>query len=341
MKRSVCMAGRLNKKEVMISNADSIKKSNELSTSKLNQGLTLNQMQLLSYAIYSTQKDGSTTFIKADFEKKFGIDKYQTKHAKVDAQRILSIQAGLEDLENDSFEYWNVFRKMKYDNGTFTFLWDPEITPHILNLKDRYVLTDLTITAKFKSGFSWTLYDHLRGSYGCWYKSLTKDAVMKMFGVEEKKSYRENTGLLKKYVLDVAIAEINEFTELEVKYEEIKKGRSITGFKLIWSTGKGISKASQKQVDTLQSLVNIVLDDLLMYAEINDQTNRERALEIIRDFQSINYHFLDQELGLTSSHCNNLIKKSTDNLEALNSLLELEGKEQINTKVPLFNWLKN
>ena len=73
------MAGRLNKKEVLISNADSIKKSNELSTSKLNQGLTLNQMQLLSYAIYSTQKDGSTTFIKADFEKKFGIEKYQTK----------------------------------------------------------------------------------------------------------------------------------------------------------------------------------------------------------------------------------------------------------------------
>lgn len=29
---------------------------------------------------------------------------------------------------------------------------------------------------------------------------------MKMFGVEEKKSYRENTGLFKKYVLDVAIA---------------------------------------------------------------------------------------------------------------------------------------
>ena len=334
------MAGRLNKKEVMISNADSIKKSNELSTSKLNQGLTLNQMQLLSYAIYSTQKDGSTTFIKADFEKKFGIEKYQTKHAKVDAQRILSIQAGLEDLENDSFEYWNVFRKMKYDNGTFTFLWDPEITPHILDLKDRYVLTDLTVTAKFKSGFSWTLYDHLRGAYGCWYKSLTKDAAMKMFGVEEKKSYRENTGLFKKYVLDVAIAEINKFTELEVKYEEIKKGRSITGFKLIWSTGKGISKASEKQIDVLCSMADVVLDDILMYAEINDKTNRERALAIIRDFQSMRARYLDQEVGLTSSHCNNLIKKSTDDLEALNSLLELEGKEPINTKVPLFNWLE-
>ena len=125
-----------------------------------------------------------------------------------------------------------------------------------------------------------------------------------------------------------------------MNYEEIKKGRSIIGFKFIWSIGKGISKATKKQVDTLQSLADIVLEDVLMYAEINDKTNRERALEIIRDFQSIKYRYLDQELGLTSSHCNNLIKKSTDNLEALNSLLELEGKEPINTKVPLLNWLE-
>ena len=56
-----------------------LKKSNELSMAKLNQGLTLNQMQLLAYAIYSTQQDGKTEFIKADFEKKFGIEKYQTQ----------------------------------------------------------------------------------------------------------------------------------------------------------------------------------------------------------------------------------------------------------------------
>lgn len=162
-------------------------------------------MQLLSYAIYATQQDGSTTFIKADFEKKFGLGEYhRTEHAKVDAQRILSIQAGFEDLENDTFEYWNVFRKMKYDKGTFTFLWDPEITPHILDLKDKYVLTDLTITANFKSGFSWTLYDYLRGLYGCWYV-LSDEALMKLFGVEDKKSYQSNTGKLKQAVLDVAI----------------------------------------------------------------------------------------------------------------------------------------
>ena len=91
------MVGRNNKKQIMISSADSIKKSNELSTAKLNQGLTLNQMQLLSYAIYATQQDGSTTFIKANFEKKFNIEKYQTQHAKEDAQRLVDIKFSIED----------------------------------------------------------------------------------------------------------------------------------------------------------------------------------------------------------------------------------------------------
>lgn len=336
------MGGRKNTKEIMIDNANSIKKSNQLSTAKLNEGLTLNQMQLLAYAIYATQQDGSTTFIKADFEKKFGLDEYRTEHAKDDAQRILSIQVGFEDLENDTFEYWNVFRKMKYDKGTFTFLWDPEITPHILDLKDKYVLTDLTITANFKSGFSWTLYDYLRGLYGAWYISLSKEGVMKLFGVEKKKSYQSNTGLLKKYVLDVAIGEINEFTEVDVKYEEIKKGRAITGFKLLWSTGQKVQKASERQMDILNSIADVTFADAFMYARIKDEVNRERAMQIIRDLQFIQYNYLQPELGLTATKASELIKETRYKLEDLNYLLEMEGIEQSSSfePVPMINWLE-
>lgn len=337
------MVGRKNNKEVLISNTNSIKKSNELSTAKLNEGLTLNQMQLLAYAIYSTQQDGSTTFIKADFEKTFGLDEYRTEHAKKDSQRILSIQVGFEDLENDTFEYMNVFHKMKYEKGTFQFQWAPEITPHILDLKDKYVLTDLSITAHFKSSFSWTLYDYLRGLYGAWYMSLSKNAIMKLFGVEDKKSYQKNTSKFKQAVLNVAIDEINEFTELDVKYEEIKKGRSIVGFKLIWSTGQKIQKASEKQMDILRNIADVTLADTLMYAEIKDEVNRERAMQIIRDLQFIKYNYLQPELGLTADKASDLIKQSTYNLEDLNYFLEAEGMEKLiaSEPVPMINWLED
>ncbi|MDN6196150.1 MAG: replication initiation protein [Alkalibacterium sp.] len=335
------MVGRNNKKQIMISSADSIKKSNELSTAKLNQGLTLNQMQLLSYAIYATQQDGSTTFIKANFEKKFNIEKYQTQHAKEDAQRLVDIKFSIEDLENDHFEYWNVFQSIKYREGTFIFKWNDEMVPHILDLKEKYVLTDLTITANFKSGFSWTLYDYLRGFYGCWYLSLTKEVLMKLFGVEKKLSYQTNTGLLKKYVLDVAITEINKFTELDVKYEEIKQGRAIVGFKLIWSTGKGIAKASKKQMDILNSMADVVFEDALIYADIKDEGHRERALQIVRDFQYIKHHYLRSEVGLTAEKASELTRSASADLDILNYLLEAEGmpKLDIAKDVPLFNWL--
>ncbi len=61
------MAGRISNKSVLVRNSISIKKSSEFSMAKMNQGLSLNQMQLFAYAIYSTQQDGTTNFRKGDF----------------------------------------------------------------------------------------------------------------------------------------------------------------------------------------------------------------------------------------------------------------------------------
>jgi len=337
------MVGRRNTKEVLVSTVDSIKKSNELSTAKMNEGLTLNQMQLLSYAIYATQQDGSTTFIKADFERKFGISEYRTEDARKDSQKILSVQAGFEDLENERFKYINVFHEMEYEKGTFTFMWAPKIISHILDLKEKYVLTDLTITANFKSGFSWLLYDYLRGYYGAWYVSFTKEKIMGLFGVEKVKSYQANTGSFKNKVLDVAIAEINEFTELDVKYEEVKKGRSIIGFKIIWSRGKDVRKASSKQKEILKSIADVTLADTLMYAQIENQTNRERAMEIIRGLQAIDYQYISPDVGLTSDKASELVRQAANDLETLNYLLEAEGMDKLKPSepVPMINWLED
>jgi hypothetical protein len=64
-----------------------------------------------------------TEFIKADFEKKFNLVDYKTAHAREDVTKVSRLQFSIEDLENDYFEYWNVFKSIKYDNGTFTFKW--------------------------------------------------------------------------------------------------------------------------------------------------------------------------------------------------------------------------
>ena len=55
---------------------------------KLNHGLTLNQMQLLAFAIFCTQQNGATEFHKVDFEKKVGNNEYRTEEAKKDASKL-------------------------------------------------------------------------------------------------------------------------------------------------------------------------------------------------------------------------------------------------------------
>src|SRR5699024_12081593 len=94
------------------------------------------------------------------------------------------------------------FSAIDYEAGKFTFEWNKRMLPHILELKEKYVLTDLTITSQFKSGFSWILYDYLKAHYGYWNKKLSKDSLMKLFAVENRKTYKKSTSEFKRGVLN-------------------------------------------------------------------------------------------------------------------------------------------
>jgi len=330
------MVVRKNEKQSLMNYENSISKSNELSMAKFNNGLTLNQMQLLAFAIYSTQKNGATEFHKADFERKFEMEKYQTIHAKQDAQKLLDIKFSIEDLENDYFEYWNVFQSIKYKEGCFRFKWTEDMVPHILELKEKYITTDLTITSKFKSGFSWALYDYLKAHYGYWHKPISKDALMRLFGVENKKTYQNNTGRFKSTVLDVAIKEINSLTELEIRYNEEKKGRSIIGFDLIWSNGTTMISATKKQIKELSALIQTVFDDVFKYVNLNDEENREKAINIIKELEEYREFTMDP-ICITKERADFLIQQAKFHLSELERLFELNQK----TTVPFYNWLED
>jgi plasmid replication initiation protein len=325
---------RKNNKKQLVSYENSIKKSNELSMAKLNQGLTLNQMQLLAYAIYSTQQDGKTEFNKADFEKKFGIEKYQTQHAKEDAQRLVKLAFSIEDLENNYFEYYNVFQSIKYDNGLFRFKWTDDMIPHILELKERYIIADLTITSQFKSEFSWSLYEYLKSHYGYWRKTLSKEALMRLFGVEDRKTYQNNTAGFKRAVLDVAIAELNKYTELEVWFKEHRNGRAIVGFDLQWSTGEKVSSATKKQIKELKIVLDAIHEDMFNYINLRNDENRQTAIESVRKAEAMRI-YIEEPISITKEHADHLIMDANWMLGELDRLLEADKT----SKLLFYNWL--
>ena len=323
---------RKNTKEKNITYENSIKKSNEMSMAKLNQGLNLNQMQLLAYAIYSTQQDGKTSFIKADFEREFNLNKYNTVDAYEDSDKVSTLRFSTEDLENNKFSFFNVFSSIKYDNGRFTFKWNSDFIPHILELKN-YTLTDLTIASKFKSGFSWTLYDYLKAHYGNWFKELSKEALMKMFNVEDRVTYQRSTSEFKRGVLDIAIREINAHTELEVWYIEKKIGNKITGFILHWSSGEQVAGATEKQVVLLQEIYKEIEGNMFDYLAVKD-------IEIARNYiiKAKDIH-LKIKKGMSRSTADDHIKKLLDIYKRLENLVEIDGKKR-DTSI-YYNWLED
>jgi plasmid replication initiation protein len=327
--------GRANGKTQVIDYENSIKKSNEFSMAKISHRLTLNQMQLLAYAIYSTQQNGATEFHKADFEKKFNLGEYRSEDAKKDSRRLFELEFSLDDMESDEFDYLHVFQRIQYKKGLFTFKWSEDMIPHILDLKERYNLTNLTITSNFKSSFSWKLYDYLKSHYGYWHKTMTKEALMKLFGVDDKRTYQNNTGKFKQTVLDVAIAEINEHTELEVRYEEEVKGRSIIGFDLIWSNGKTVASATKKQINELTAILDIIFEDAFKFVNLKDDNNREQAIEMVRSMEQMKVH-TKEPICITKEKADTLIQQANWNLREVNRFLEEDGKE----KLPFYNWLE-
>lgn len=336
--------GRTNSKTKLISYENSIKKSNELSMAKLYQGLTLNQMQLLAYSIFCTQKNGVTEFRKVDFEKKFGVMQYRTEDALKDSDKITSIKFSTVDMENEKFKFWNAFIGMGYDKGLFTFEWSPKMLPHILEVKEKfYVTTDLTLASKFKSSFSWTLYDYLKAHYGAWYKIISKDELMELFGVKDINSYQVNTAMFKKRVLDIAIKEINDHTELEVSYESLKDSRTITGFKIDWSNGTKLTRATKKQIKEIQGVIDITVEDMLQYVNINDENDRQQAIELIRKIEDLRV-YTDESIGITSEKASNLIQRGVSDFRALNRLLEKNNRalsRDTVKKVKFYNWLED
>jgi len=326
--------GRENGKNSVIFYENSIRKSNELSMAKMNQGLTLNQMQLFAYAIFSTQKDGKTEFKKHEFEKKFDIEQLRPNDAMDDAYRLLDLKIQMRDFKNEKGRGHNVFTDYFYDRGLFAFKWNESFLPHILELQEKYIITDLSVTSKFKSSFSWLLHDYLKAHFGYWFVKVTKQDLLELFCVEEVKSYQRNTSVFKNKVLDVAITELNKYTELEVWYTEIKEGRTIVGFELYWSTGKRVAGATDKQLMLLKAIHDEVDSNVFNYISVKGPENLERARSNIIKIKEINQQVNEK---LTSKRADKLIQEAKLLYEQLQILLEKDGQER-NTSF-YFNWL--
>lgn len=337
---------RANSKVIETSHDNIVRKSNDLVMTKLSHGLSISQMQLLAYAIYTTQQDNKANFVLTDFEKKFNRERYQTKSIHSDINKLISIRFSEKNYNGDSdgLRVWNAFSEIYYARGEFHFEWSEKMKPHIMELKEKYIVTDLAIAGMFQSSYSWILYEYLKAHYGYWHRIVDKEELLNIFGVQNTKAY-QHTGSLKNKVIDVAVAEINKYTELEVKYESIKEGRTIVGFKFNWSVGTAENMMTVAQQEQLTMLIASVLDDAFKYFDVQDMDKLHQIREAIQVLRDTAIYIKSEEIRtITSEQAKVLIQDTTLTVSRIEGLyttaLDAQRNPQPIKKAPFYNWLE-
>lgn len=114
------------------------------------------------------------------------------------------------------------------DEASVQLIFSPAVVPLITRLEERFTSYELSQVAKLGSKYAMRLYELLIA-----WRSVGKLQV-------ELQDLRNKLGLsateykamgdFKRNVLDLALTQLNEHTDISVKYEQHKKGRLISGF---------------------------------------------------------------------------------------------------------------
>ena len=140
--------------------------------------------------------------------------------------------------------------KVKVDKGSgkITVKLDEDIQKYVIGLFDNYTQYSLLSTLPMKSSYSFRIYEILK-SY-----AFTK---MHTFDVDDLKSKLGCTNYtnfkdFRKKVIEVAVKEINQYTDIEVSWQPITKGKKVIKLKFdiiqrdTWGQVQALERASNQ-----------------------------------------------------------------------------------------------
>jgi plasmid replication initiation protein len=131
--------------------------------------------------------------------------------------------------------------KIGYKDGSVYLQFSPDIIPLITRLESEFTRYDLDKVAGMTSIYAVRIYEICSQwkSVGKFHISLN-DLRFYLDLAHNELTRIDN---LRRKVIDIAVVQINEFTELNLKYTPVKDGRSIIGFDFKFSLKK------QKSID--------------------------------------------------------------------------------------------
>ncbi len=234
------MIDTTNEKELAVFEEKQVRQHNAITSGRYD--FTACQLDILFMLLgFLEQGERTYTIYVKDIEKITGREwKYaQLRQATEDMGcRMFEIET-----EKDYTQLW-LFSKIKYrkGEGCFDVTINEEAFPYFSDLKNNYTYLHLKSILCFSSKYAKRLY-----AIACqWrtkkHKIYEITELKQMLGLIDKKGFEQykQIGQFKEYVLDVAMKQINEHSDITFDYKLIKKGRSFRYIEILVNTREQI-----------------------------------------------------------------------------------------------------
>ena len=245
-----------------------IRKSNKIVQKTLNR-FTYKQNQLMAillgkYVNLNTNECIDTSVSIDELRRLLGITDGSENYALIKSAIKRFGENGsvgcLEQDEKGEYEYvWRpYFKEIRVKQDECIFAWNDLMKPYLIELKNNYTQYLANDYLKLKSVHSQNLYEQLKSleNYESNYHKkpfITVDEIRQIMQTDGRKAY-DRWGAFKQLVLDKAINEINEVTDLNIEYETIKRGRNVKGLEFDIKRKKW--NYTKQQKDTLPTWYN-------------------------------------------------------------------------------------
>ena len=221
-----------------------VRKANEL-IQRARYKLSLQQQKIVLYLIaqispfdaeFHTYELGI-----ADFCRVCGIDNpggkdYAELRSQIKAIADKSMWLRLEDGSGTALVRWIESPVIRENAGVIELRLSEALRPYLLNLKSNFTQYDLIYTLHFKSKYSIRLYElvcsiHFR-ELDEYKRRFSLDELRRLLDCETYTEYKN----FRRFVLEKAIDEINDWSDKTLSYCPLKKGRFVIGIELTITT---------------------------------------------------------------------------------------------------------
>ncbi len=250
------------KLDIAVQREYKVVKANEI-IQKARYDLNVHELKLLSF-IFSKVKPTDTeiqpyTFSIKEYCQICGIDYKNGKN-------YITIKKSLKSLRDKSFWLkdengdettvgWLQKVTIRSGSGKIVATLDPDLQKYVVGLFENFTQYELLSTLPMQSSYSIRIYELLK-SY-----AFTKSHVFDIADLKRQLSceHYERFPDFRRKVIEIAVRDINLYTDLEVSWEPIKDGRKITQIRVYIKTKETFERiqAQYKAIDQIEGQMDI------------------------------------------------------------------------------------